>query len=231
MVREVKGKFKEKIQRTPTVVSFRFVLEERIDFLPGQFMEVILDKEDKNLRHYLSFSSAPFHDYIEFTKRISESLFCKKLNELNYNEDVLFRLPMGNCVLDDNDKKVCFIVGGIGITPVISILEDIVYNNKDIDTFLIYSNRIKEEIAFKEEIDLWQKKISLKVIYILNEEDDKKGKCIKGCIDYPFLSGYKEELRLRTNFVFGPPKMVESIKDILNRLGIEKIKWEKFIGY
>jgi ferredoxin-NADP reductase len=232
-MKEIYGNFIEKIQRTPTVFSFRFQLEEKIDFIPGQFMEVIFDKEDKNLRHFLSFSCSPLRDYIEFTKRISESKFCQRLKELKPEDKILFKLPLGSCVLKESYKKISFIIGGIGITPVISILEYIADKNLDIDVFLIYCSRSEEEIAFKEELDSWREKINLNIFYMVTYTEPRDKEIKKGVIDMKLLSQYKREFRERINFVFGPPKMVEVIVALLQQLGIEenKIELEKFIGY
>lgn len=232
-MKEIYATFIEKIQRTPTVFSFRFKPEEKIDFIPGQFMEVIFDKEEKDLTHYLSFSSSPLRDYIEFTKRITQSRFSQRLQELKEGEKVLFRLPLGNCVYKDEYEKIGFIIGGIGITPVISILEYIADKNINKDCLLIYSNRCIDEIAFKPELDSWSKKIPLRIVYLVAEGEDLPQSINKGMIDKEFLSQYREEFSRRVNFVFGPPKMVEAITSLLKELGVssEQIKVERFMGY
>jgi ferredoxin-NADP reductase len=77
-MKEVKVKFIEKIKRTPSVTSFRFLPAEKIDFIPGQFLQIIFDEKNrgnKDLNKYLSFSCSPQRDYIEITKRLSESEF------------------------------------------------------------------------------------------------------------------------------------------------------------
>jgi len=85
MFKEVRVKLIEQIKRTETVRSFRFKPEQRIDFCPGQFLQVIFDEQDKNNRNlnkYLSFSSAPGKEYIEITKKMSDNKFSQKLREL-----------------------------------------------------------------------------------------------------------------------------------------------------
>ena len=71
---EFKGNLIEKVQRTPSIFSFRFKIVGTINFLAGQFMKVIFDndnRQNRDLNKYLSFSCAPGREYIEVTKRIN----------------------------------------------------------------------------------------------------------------------------------------------------------------
>ena len=230
---EIKGTFIERIQRTPTVASFRFLLDRKIDFIPGQFMEVIFDRQDKNMSHYLSFSSSAQRDYIEFTKRISESKFSRKLESLKKSDEVLFNLPLGNCVYKNEYKKVGFLTGGIGITPVISMLEHIEDKKIDADILLIYPNRSPEEIAFKKELDNWRNRLKMRVIYTVSEGVSIRKDIYSGVPDEGFLSRYQRDIQERIFFVFGPPKMVVAMEGLLLKLGLKKenLRTEQFIGY
>lgn len=228
----IHGRFKERVPRTPTVYSFRFKLEEKVNFIPGQFMEVIFG-EDEDLKHFLSFSSPPGKDYIEFTKRLSLSKFSQRLRQLNVGDEALFRLPFGNCVFKDEYRRVGFLIGGIGITPVISILGYIEGRGLKTDVFLIYGNRDIQEIAFKKELDDWKERMALKVVYLVDEGGFTVPDVREGKIDKELLQKYVQELKDRVNFVFGPPKMVTAVIALLREMGIEedKVKWEGFTGY
>ena len=122
----IRARLIETIDRAPGTRSFRLLPEKHIDFLPGQFLQVIFDPGNKDLNKYLSFSSSPTKEYIEFTKRLSSSAFSEKLRSLKINVQVLLKAPLGSCVFKEEYRKIAFLIGGIGITPVISILEYIV---------------------------------------------------------------------------------------------------------
>ncbi len=231
-VSEICGVLKEKIKRTKDIQSFRFKLDEDIDFLPGQFMEVVFDKEEKDLKHFLSFSSSPTESYIEFTKRLSESKFSQRLKEMNSEQEVAFRFSFGKCVFKEEYEKIGFIIEGIGITSVISMLEYIEDKNLNTDVLLIYTNCSFSETTFKPELDDWSNSLNLRIIHVL-EKPVKGLNFVKGRMDFDFLSRYKEELEFRINFVFGSPKMVEAIADLLTQISIDKgrVKKEEFIGY
>jgi len=237
MMKEMKVRFVERIKRTPTIESFRFIPGEKIDFIPGQFSEVIFDevnRSNKELNKYLSFSSSSTKKYIEVTKRLSESKFSQKLRCLNPGDEVLFKTPLGNCVFKDSYKKIGFLIGGIGITPVISIIEYIVDNQLDTDICLIYSNRTDADIAFKRELDDWKNlKKNIKINYLVSDCQPKDSSCIFGKIDTDFLKSSYCDIKERVSFIFGPPKMVEVMLNLCLGLGCNKedIKIENFIGY
>ena len=44
-----KARFTERIERTPTVVSFRFLSDEKLDFVPGQHVKFLFNKENQNI--------------------------------------------------------------------------------------------------------------------------------------------------------------------------------------
>lgn len=234
---DFKLRLTERIRRTPTVESFRFMPDKKIDFIPGQFLQVIFDPAtltNKDLNKYLSFSSSPTKDYIEFTKRLSKSLFSQKLRDLALGDEVLIRAPMGSCVFKEGDKKIGFLIGGIGITPVISILGYIIDKKLDTDVFLFYSNRTDSDIAFKKELDYWQSvNKNIKVFYTVTDCQPKDNSCLFGFIDRKLLEQKACDSRERVFYIFGPPKMVEELCSITFELECKKenIRTEKFLGY
>jgi ferredoxin-NADP reductase len=233
----IKAKLTEKIQRTSSVVSFRLILQEKVDFIPGQFLQVIFDKDNpsnKELNKYLSFSASPSKDYIEVTKRISQSSFSQRLNNLKIDDEVLLNAPLGACVFKDDYKKVGFLIGGIGITPVISIIEYIVEKKLNTDVILFYSNRTEDEIAYKAELDGWQQENSnIKVINTVTDCQPKEKNCIFGRISKELLLEKDKYIKERILFIFGPPKMVDAMKGLCLEIGCkeENLKTESFIGY
>ena len=230
------AKLIKRITRSNTVESFRFLADKKVSFLSGQFTQVILDKDNinnKNLNKYLSFSSSPNKDYFEVTKKLTSSEFSKKLKDLKINDKVYFKEPMGNCTCSVDCKKIGFLVGGIGITPVISIVEYIMDEKIDTDIILLYSSRT-EDIAFKKELDFWENSSSnFKATYIVTECQPKDFRCVSGSIDKDLLLSKIEDLCDRTFFIFGPPSMVSAMKRLCQNVGCQdqKIKAESFIGY
>ena len=232
-----KAKVIDRIKRTPTIESIRFGVDEKIDFSPGQFLQVIFDEantNNKELNKYLSFSASPTKDYIEVTKRLSSSTFSQRLRELRNGDEVTLKGPLGRCILNDKYEKIGFLIGGIGITPVISIIEYIVDKGLNTDTVLFYSNRVEEEIAFKEQLDNWQKNNkNIKVIYSITDCQPKDKTCIAGRITEETIAKTIDDWAQRIVFIFGPPVMVGAMKEICCKVSCteENIRTESFVGY
>ena len=223
-----------RIKRTPTVESFRFLPETKIDFVPGQFLQLILDPADKEMNKYLSFSSSPAREHIEVSKRLSESKFSQGLKRLGIGSRVSLNAPLGTCVFKEEYQKIGFLIGGIGITPVISIIEHIVEKKLNTDVCLVYSNRTEEEIAFKQELDAWRNlNPNLKVSYLVTDCQPKDSACIFGRVDAALIKSRICDIEQRIVFIFGPPKMVEALQGVSLEAGARKenIKTENFIGY
>ncbi|MFA6378394.1 MAG: FAD-dependent oxidoreductase [Candidatus Omnitrophota bacterium] len=236
-MQEFRAQFLERIERTKTVVSFRFKPEKDVDFTAGQFVQFFLkesDKTDKSLNKYLSFSCAPGKEYIEVTKRISESDFSKRLLSLKKNDSILLKGPLGHCVLDPAFQKVAFLIGGIGITPVISILEQVADKKIKVDALLLYSNMRDDDIAFKHELDAWAKEnANIRVLYMVVSCVVDNSRCFEGMITKDFVLQQMPDYKERAFYLFGPPAMVSAMKAICQDIGCDmgKIKTESFIGY
>jgi ferredoxin-NADP reductase len=234
---EIRIRLDKVIARTSTIQSFRFIPAQRIDFIPGQFLQVIFEESERNntdLNKYLSFSSSPTKEYVEFTKRLSASPFSQKLRELKVNDTVLIKAPLGQCVFRSQYKKIAFLIGGIGITPVISIIEYIMEKKLETQVTLFYTNKTDNDIAFKPELDSWQAaNKNIKVYYTVTECSSKDKSCIFGRIDQQLVLEKMRDFGERMFFIFGPPKMVEAMAQLCLDAGARKenIKTENFIGY
>lgn len=221
----------QKIIRTKLATSFRLIPE--IDFLPGQFMQILFDENDEfnaEMNKFISFSCAPGKNYIEFTKKLSESNFSKKLMALEQGDTFKIKAPLGETVYYDNQKKIAFLIGGIGITPAISIIEHIFVNNINTNVILLYSNRTVDDIAFKPELDKWNAVENINVFYRVGEGKTDANTSI-GKIDDDFVKSIISDLKSTTFYSFGPPRMVDAMVDLCNRIGCEKIITETFMGY
>jgi ferredoxin-NADP reductase len=236
-MRIIKTNFLERVKLTETVESFRFQPDEPVSFVPGQFSRIMFDpvnQDNKDLNKYLSFSASPSKGYLEFTKRLSLSDFSRRLQDLKPGQEVSLSAPLGNCVLKPEYKKIAFVIGGIGITPVMSMLEYMNENKAGVDAALFYSNRLEEDIAFKSRIDFLVKNLSgLKVVYNVTGCQPKSADCFFGMINKDFLSSQLSDWDQREVFIFGPPKMVEAMKAVCLEAGCSRdnLKTEGFVGY
>lgn len=209
----------------------------RLNFFAGQFVQVIFDRENISnlpLNKYLSFSSSPARDFFEVTKKLSASQFSGKLRALQPGDTVLFNGPLGTCIFKDTMPKIVFVVGGIGITPVVSIIEYIIDKKFSTDVVLVYSNRSQEDIAFRSELDSWQKiSNKIKVYYTVTDCKPQDTRCQWTVITKEVLQKATKDWDSRMCFVYGPPKMVGAMKKLCLEAGCQdrNLKAENFIGY
>ena len=227
-------KIKEVIQRTHNVKSFRLEAPDGIDFKAGQFLCASLTTGPE-LKRYLSISSSPTEKgYIEFTKKITESDFSRSLNNLGPADSIKVQYPFGKFTLQEADKKIAFISGGIGITPIRSICKYAVDKKLDIDIVLLYANRSLQDIVFREDFELMQKQhLGLKVVHVLTGPAPGF-KSTVGRINAVVIKSEIPDFAERKFFLCGPPLMVEAMKNILNAelvLAKENIITENFQGY
>jgi ferredoxin-NADP reductase len=236
MPKESVFKIKEIIPRTYNVKSLR-VETDNLDFKAGQFICVTVNPQEPcSVYRFLSISSSPTEKgYIEFTKKITQSDFSKALDCLKPGDSVNIQLPAkGNFTLTDPNKKIAFLSGGIGITPIRSICKYVVDKNLGTDINLVYANRTIRDIVFKEDLDLMQRQYAkLKVAHVLCEPAPDF-KCTIGLINAQVVKNEVSDYSERKFYICGPPSMVEAMQKILKEeLGImqENIVTEHFQGY
>lgn len=234
MAKEIEVIVKEIIKRSPSVKSVRLSIEGEANFKAGQFMHACL-KEEPECRRYLSISNSPTEKgYLEFTKKITESKFSKILQALKIGDRLKIEYPFGNFTLMDSDKKIAFLSGGIGITPIRSICKYAVDKKLDLDVALIYANRSIKDIIFKQDFDVMQKQYpKLRVAHVLCEPEPGF-KCSLGLINAQVIKNEIPDFSQRRFYLCGPPEMVEAMKKVLREelnLPNDSIITENFTGY
>ncbi|MCG8431565.1 MAG: FAD-binding oxidoreductase [Candidatus Omnitrophica bacterium] len=234
MVREQEAVIREVIERSPFVKSCRLTVPEEIPYTAGQFMCVSYRGEPA-CRRYLSFSSSPTErGYIEFTKRLTGSDFSRFLNSARPGDTVRVRYPYGSFTLREDDRKIAFLCGGIGITPVRSMCRYAVDSGQDRDMVLIYANRSINEIVFRDDFEsLRQRSRHLRVAHVLCEPAEGF-RCSVGFINERVIRDEIPDFAERRFYICGPPPMVAAMKDILTndlKLSDDRVVMENFSGY
>lgn len=229
--------FTERIQRTSAIASFVFATPAGLNFRAGQYAYIVFDDQNRNnrqLNKILSFSCPPGGETIHFTKRFSNSEFSARLWALKPGERIRIVGPTGDCVFYEDLNKIAFLTGGIGITPVVSIVGYIAERALPTDVYLLYSNRTENDIAYKDLLDNYaQKHPNIKLVYTCDYEKPTDSRISFGMINKDFVLKRIPDYQERTFFIVGPPGMVNAMVDICKSLGCppERIKAENFAGY
>lgn len=221
------------IKRTPMSTSVRMVKPGGFTYQPGQWAQFTLDVEGGQEAKPLSLSSSPTEPYLEFTKRISGSAFSQAISNLQPGDQVNLKGPAGNLIYTGGLDLVTFIAGGIGITPVRSILKYLADNRVEGKKVFLYGNLSVEETAYLEEIDSWEAMDpELALIHVL-EKPPEGWTGPTGFINSRIIEESVPDLAAQTFYVSGPPPMVNAINGALDQLSIalEKRITEKLEGY
>jgi len=223
----------ETILRTPSSISIRMEKPDGFDYLPGQWAIFSIDCPGETISKPLSFSSSPTEPFLEFTKRITGSSYCSGISSLAPGSSVTFEGPMGDLVYREGMDNLVFMAGGIGITPVRSILKYISDNGGNVTRHLIYSNRNIEEIAFGGELESFSSSDSLFKLTNILESPPPGWEGPAGFINGDIIKKQIPDLAGQTFFLCGPPVMVDCLLDDLKKLDVseENINTEKLVGY
>lgn len=235
---EIEDPIVEIINRTYNVKSFRFKRPENALYKPGQYLLVTLNAGEQEITKPLSISSSPTEkEFIEFTKKLTGSAFSYALNNIGMDTEIKVKFPLGNFTFTGEYKKIAFFSGGIGITPIRSIIKYATDMELASSIVLIDSNNRPEDIAFKDELDFMQaKNKNLRIIYTLTDLacDLSNWQGCKGYITKEMVEMNIPDYLERKFYLCGPPMMVEAMSDILlNELAVKKedIISENFYGY
>lgn len=222
-------------QETHDVRTFRFSVPRDFTFKPGQFIMLFLDVDGKEDSRAFSISSSPAQKgYIETTKKIGDSGYSKKLSTMTEGNRVKIRGPFGLFILEENEKNIMLLAGGIGVTPFRSMVHYVADKKLPNKITLFYSAKTPEDIAFKKEFEeLVKRNRNIKIVYTVTrpEESKQKWSGVVGRIDESMIKQHADTNGLY--YVAGPPAMVDAMVAMVKSMGIpqNRIKIERFVGY
>ncbi len=216
-----------------------FEPEKPLRFTPGQFGDFTLTDppftDAKGNTRTFSLASAPGHDRIMIATRMRGSAFKRSLEQLPIGTHVQLMGPMGGFTLHkDPARPAVFLTGGIGITPVRSIVEHATRQRMPHRIFVFYANRTIARMAFHDDFQAWSRgNLNFSFIPTLTEEKPKDWKFELGAIDRRMLSGYVADMRAPVYYVVGPPAKVATMKALLAEIDVDEmqVRSEDFIGY
>ena len=223
---------------TPTVRSVSLALAgQPFSFKPGQYCLVKIPVGDKQLDHALSIASSPTRrDRLLFATRKSDSLYKQSFFALKPGDRVSLMGPMGRFIYDENSAYSVFLSGGIGITPLMSMIEYVADRHPDHRVILLFGNRSPGEIPFRRELDgLARSHANITVIHTVSSPGDggETWQGETGRVNQALIQRSVTNLDHALFYICGPPGMVSGLKSLLEQLSIshERIKFENFTGY
>ncbi|HEY4474932.1 MAG TPA: ATP-binding protein [Candidatus Paceibacterota bacterium] len=199
---------------------------ENFYFTPGQYVWVVLPElrypdEHGNKRSFSIVSSFKSkNNQISCVFRKSDSGFKKTLISMPIGSTVRIDGPFGFCTLpQDEAVPVVFLVGGIGITSVFTMISHATVNKSPRRIILLYANKNLERTAYLSELKNLQQEN--KNITLVSHFGDLTSDLI--------VSNTRDVVN-PTWYIFGPEVMVLGIGEILtkNNIQLDKIETEEF---
>lgn len=224
-------KLKQKLQIGPDTYEFIFAGKGNFFYQSGQYMEWTLPHskpDSRGVRRYFTLASSPEENEliigIKFYK--TSSTFKKTLMSLKKGETIVAANLAGEFILpQDPSKKLAFLAGGIGITPMRSMIKYLLDTMQTRDIILFYSNKTAKDIVYKN-IFAKAKKFDLKAVYINTEKD--------GYLNKEIIKQNAPDYKDRIFYLSGPHSMVDTFEKILIkdlRIPRSQIKTDFFPGY
>ncbi|MHB8830523.1 MAG: ferredoxin reductase family protein [Patescibacteria group bacterium] len=193
----------------------------------GQFFVFrFLDAKRWWQAHPFSLSCLPNGQYLRISVKSSGD-YTSELDKVKPGTRIFIDGPHGVFKIDKASKNKFFLIGGgIGITPVRAIAEELAQKSKD--TILFYASRTASATVFKDELDNLAKASKFKVQYIMSDDQQWPGE--KGFIDKEKIQRLVPDLLEREVYLCGPAPMMTAILKALHSLGMPKsqIHFEKF---
>lgn len=223
-VREERGK--------AATIALEPVGHTGMTFRAGQYAWLTLGDSPFTLQQNpYSFSSSDHlsPQRLEFTaKELGD--FSERIINAAVGTSAFLEGPYGSFCLDDDSPGAIFIMGGIGVTPAMSILRSARDRRDQRPILLIYGNAKWEEVAFRRELELLQQQINLRVVHVLSDAgSDWQGET--GYISQETLQRHiGDQERDYPFFVCGPEPMMDSVEKALLTMGVplHHIRAERF---
>lgn len=196
-------------------------------YVPGQFAFVrFYSKRLSSEEHHFTISSSPLHNPISFTVKESGD-FTSQLDKLRVGDTARIEGPFGAFSNAGMTGPFVFIAGGIGITPLMSMVRFMKDTNQKEKTLLIYSAKTKKDLAFYNALEKLKKQARwLKVIYVLSQEShsNEKHGWYHGRITAHLLQKQVSNVLSSQFFIVGPVPMMDEVTKLLVQLGVNKRK-------
>ena len=241
MIEFYKIKVKDIRRETPECVSIAFdIPEEHKDifkFTHGQYITIRKEFNGEEIRRSYSLCTSPHdNDFRVAVKQMYDGIFSTFANKQLKVGDVLEVMPpLGKFTTPidaSSSKNYLGFAAGSGITPIISILKTVLFEEPNSSFTLFYGNKNVESVVFREELEALKNQYMgrLSLHYIMSREAIGSP-LFKGhitgekCIE--FAKNLFEPSNTDAVFICGPEEMLIDLKDTLKDLGVP----EKYIHY
>jgi predicted ferric reductase len=194
----------------------------RFDYRPGQFLFLTLRRAGhRSEEHPFTMSSSPAGAG-PITVTVKESGdFTQEIGQTKVGDIALVEAPFGRFSFVHRDPPaLLFIAGGVGITPIMSMLRALRDTADPRPVTLFFANKDEADIIFRSELD--QLPPSIRVIHVLSRPNpDWRGPT--GRVTAELIRAHAGDLIGQADaYVCGPPAMMNAVTATLRSLGMPR---------
>lgn len=213
----------KKTQLTPTTYDYAFEPSRAVSYKAGQYMELTLHDflpDNRGNRRTFTLASSPSDKLLHVAVKFYDqgSKFKRKLAALKNGDVIMGGHVGGDFVLPKNQAiPIVLVAGGIGVTPFISMIGEVLAQGEKRNITLYYFAADKSEFAYKD--------------LLLAAKD-------AGITIHPRVGSQArltaEDLQSHPGahfYISGPPNMVNTYKKQLRQNSVKHILTDLFTGY
>jgi len=212
---------------TPTLRVFTFELpeEKEIHFIPGQYMSWVTP--DAGPAPFSIASSPADRKHLEFAIQVTGGKHTAYIKERAIGDHAILRGPFGRFVME-NEKKVAFLAGGVGITPFMSMLRAIRDLKLDVKATLFWSCKSAAEFEWTEELTAMERDCpNIKVHLTLTGEKPAVWEHHTGRINDAMIVAAVPDWQETTFYSCGPPALIEAMATTLKNIGLPDTQFKR----
>ena len=193
-------------------------------YVPGQFVFVSFQSAQvPSEPHAFTLSSTPSRPgMLQFTIRACGD-WTRQVKMLQPGDPAFIQGPFGRFghLFTTPNRELIMIAGGIGITPMLSMLRFMADHGDPRPVTLIWSNRSKANVVYADELDALAAKLTgLRMIpmFTFDEKSGKRASRLDRKSLENHLRGCSSDSAV---FVCGPPQMMRQVKSDLKSFGYQ----------
>jgi ferredoxin-NADP reductase len=229
------------VDETHDVKTFRLVAPDGgplpFEHIAGQYLNLKLTIDGKRVNRSYTIASPPTRrDYCEISvKKVPNGYGSKHLHETwREGDSIKVAAPAGKFYFAGHEaNRVVLIAGGIGITPMMSVMRSLCDRSWRGDIYLLFSVRLVKDIVFHSELRaLAATHRNLHLHYTVSADPDAAWDGARGHITRDFIDRCVPNLSRGPIMVCGPDAMMTAMRDLLVGMGIpdEDVHQEAFVS-